>query len=114
MHQLGEAAQEPGLETRYAHVARILAEAIATGRHPVGSVLPNELDLAKQFGVRFFPGAPPDRAATGAFRSPNRTLPKSRQSSNACPVRGTITRVPAPSSPATKSEGSGASKPKVP
>ena len=39
------------METRYAHVARMLAEAIAAGRHPVGSVLPNELDLAVQFGV---------------------------------------------------------------
>ncbi|MEW6254905.1 MAG: GntR family transcriptional regulator [Pseudomonadota bacterium] len=39
------------METRYAYVARVLAEAIAQGRHPVGSVLPNELDLAEQFSV---------------------------------------------------------------
>ncbi|MEP9379323.1 GntR family transcriptional regulator [Aquabacter sp. CN5-332] len=39
------------METRYAYVARVLTEAIAEGRHPVGSVLPNELDLADQFAV---------------------------------------------------------------
>ncbi|MGJ4939329.1 GntR family transcriptional regulator [Bradyrhizobium sp. HKCCYLS1011] len=39
------------METRYAYVARALAEAIAAGRHPVGSMLPNELDLAEQFAV---------------------------------------------------------------
>ncbi|MFG1191797.1 GntR family transcriptional regulator [Xanthobacter flavus] len=39
------------METRYAQVARMLAEAIAAGRHPVGSVLPNEWDLAERFGV---------------------------------------------------------------
>ncbi|WP_315835006.1 GntR family transcriptional regulator [Bradyrhizobium prioriisuperbiae] len=39
------------METRYAYVARALAEAIADGRHPVGSVLPNEFELAEQFAV---------------------------------------------------------------
>ncbi|WP_407178760.1 GntR family transcriptional regulator [Bradyrhizobium sp. STM 3562] len=39
------------METRYAYVARSLTEAIATGRYPVGSVLPNEIELAAQFGV---------------------------------------------------------------
>jgi len=40
-----------GLETRYAFVARELTEAIADGRYPVGSLLPNELDLAERFSV---------------------------------------------------------------
>ena len=40
-----------GLETRYATVAKVLSEAIGTGRYPVGSVLPNELELAVEFGV---------------------------------------------------------------
>jgi DNA-binding GntR family transcriptional regulator len=39
------------VETRYAYVARALTEAIAGGRHPVGSVLPNEFELAEQFAV---------------------------------------------------------------
>ncbi len=39
------------METRYAYVARVLAEAIAGGRHPIGSVLPNEFELAEQFDV---------------------------------------------------------------
>jgi DNA-binding GntR family transcriptional regulator len=39
------------METRYAYVARRLAEDIASGRHPVGSVLPKELELAEQFKV---------------------------------------------------------------
>jgi GntR family transcriptional regulator len=39
------------VEKRYAIVARALAEAIAEGRHPVGSVLPNEFELADQFAV---------------------------------------------------------------
>ena len=39
------------METRYAYVARVLTEAIAGGRHPVGSVLPNEFELAEQFDV---------------------------------------------------------------
>ncbi|MGV7216877.1 GntR family transcriptional regulator [Bradyrhizobium sp. UFLA05-112] len=39
------------METRYAFVARELTEAIASGRYPVGSLLPNELDLAEQFSV---------------------------------------------------------------
>jgi GntR family transcriptional regulator len=40
-----------GVETRYAYVARVLTEAIAAGQHPVGSVLPNEFELAEQFAV---------------------------------------------------------------
>jgi GntR family transcriptional regulator len=40
-----------GVETRYAYVARVLTEAIAGGRHPIGSVLPNEFELAEQFAV---------------------------------------------------------------
>jgi DNA-binding GntR family transcriptional regulator len=39
------------LETRYAYVARALTEAIAEGRHPIGSVLPNEFELAEHFSV---------------------------------------------------------------
>jgi GntR family transcriptional regulator len=39
------------VETRYAYVARALTEAIAAGRHPIGSVLPNEFELAEQFAV---------------------------------------------------------------
>ncbi|NVO14012.1 MAG: GntR family transcriptional regulator [Rhodoplanes sp.] len=39
------------METRYAYVARAITAAIADGRHPVGSYLPNENDLAKQFAV---------------------------------------------------------------
>lgn len=39
------------METRYAYVARALTEAIAAGRHPIGSVLPNEFELAEQFAV---------------------------------------------------------------
>jgi len=39
------------VETRYAYVARALTEAIAEGRHPVGSILPNEFELADQFAV---------------------------------------------------------------
>lgn len=39
------------METRYAYVARALTEAITEGRHPVGSLLPNEHELAEQFGV---------------------------------------------------------------
>ena len=38
-------------EKRYALVARALTEAIADGRHPVGSVLPTEFELAEQFAV---------------------------------------------------------------
>ena len=37
--------------TRYAYVARALMQAIADGRHPVGSLLPNEFELAEQFTV---------------------------------------------------------------
>jgi GntR family transcriptional regulator len=40
-----------GVEKRYAFVARALVEAIAEGRHPVGSVLPTEFELAEQFDV---------------------------------------------------------------
>ncbi|WP_398476407.1 GntR family transcriptional regulator [Tardiphaga sp.] len=39
------------VEKRYALVARALTEAIADGRHPVGSVLPTEFELAEQFAV---------------------------------------------------------------
>ncbi len=39
------------METRYAQVARMLTEAIAGGRHPIGTVLPNEFELAEQFAV---------------------------------------------------------------
>lgn len=39
------------METRYAYVARLLTEAIAGGRYPIGSVLPNEFELAEQFAV---------------------------------------------------------------
>jgi len=36
---------------KYASVAQVLVRDIQEGRYPVGSVLPNEVDLAKQFGV---------------------------------------------------------------
>lgn len=39
------------MRTRYAQVARDLAEAIASGLHPVGSLLPTEMELAEQFAV---------------------------------------------------------------
>jgi GntR family transcriptional regulator len=38
-------------ETRYAQVARDLAEGIGNGRFPVGSVLPKELELCEQYGA---------------------------------------------------------------
>ena len=37
--------------TRWAFVARSLVQGIASGQHPVGSMLPNEFDLADRFGV---------------------------------------------------------------
>lgn len=39
------------METRYAFVARLLTEALEEGRYPVGSLLPNEIDLAEQYSV---------------------------------------------------------------
>ena len=39
------------VETRYATLAREMALDIAEGRHPVGSLLPGELELAEQRGV---------------------------------------------------------------
>lgn len=39
------------METRYAYVTRVLTEAIAGGRHPLGSILPNEHELAEEFEV---------------------------------------------------------------
>jgi len=39
------------VETRYAFVARRLAEGISAGEYPVGTVLPTEFELAEQFGV---------------------------------------------------------------
>ena len=38
-------------ETRYALVARDLVEGIHSGRFPVGSMLPTELELSERFGV---------------------------------------------------------------
>ena len=38
-------------ETRYAQVARDLAEGIRTGRFPVGSLLPTEFELCDQYGA---------------------------------------------------------------
>ncbi len=38
-------------ETRYAQVARDLAEGIRTGRFPVGSLLPTELELCAHYGA---------------------------------------------------------------
>ena len=38
-------------QTRYAQVARDLAEGIASGRFPVGSLLPTELELAEHYGA---------------------------------------------------------------
>ena len=39
------------METRYASVARRLAEGISNGKYPVGTVLPTEFQLAERFGV---------------------------------------------------------------
>lgn len=39
------------MTTRYAQISETLARDIAQGLYPIGSVLPTELDLAKQFGV---------------------------------------------------------------
>jgi GntR family transcriptional regulator len=39
------------LQTRWAIVAKLLAQRIAQGEYPVGTVIPNELELAGQFGV---------------------------------------------------------------
>ncbi|MFQ8432017.1 GntR family transcriptional regulator [Amaricoccus sp. W119] len=39
------------MHTRYAQVARDLTEAISSGRYPVGSLLPTEMELAEQFSV---------------------------------------------------------------
>ena len=38
-------------ETRYAQVARDLAEGIGNGRFPVGSLLPKELELCEQYAA---------------------------------------------------------------
>ena len=38
-------------ETRYAQVARDLTDGIASGRFPVGSLLPTELELCERFGA---------------------------------------------------------------
>src|SRR3954452_6297590 len=38
-------------ETRYAQVARDLTESIASGRFPVGSLLPTELELCAHYGT---------------------------------------------------------------
>jgi GntR family transcriptional regulator len=40
-----------GLGTRWAIVAKLLAQRIAQGEYPVGAVIPNEVDLAQQIGV---------------------------------------------------------------
>jgi GntR family transcriptional regulator len=42
---------ETGLGTRWAIVAKLLAQRIAQGEYPVGTVMPNEVDLAQQIGV---------------------------------------------------------------
>jgi len=39
------------LRTRWAIVAKLLAQRIASGEYPVGTVMPNEVDLAEQMGV---------------------------------------------------------------
>lgn len=39
------------METRYAYIARQVAERIASGSYPVGAILPTEHELAEQFGV---------------------------------------------------------------
>jgi DNA-binding GntR family transcriptional regulator len=39
------------LQTRWAIIAKLLAQRIAHGGYPVGTVMPNELDLAEQLGV---------------------------------------------------------------
>ena len=42
---------ETDLRTRWAIVAKLLAQRIAHGEYPVGTVMPNEVDLAEQIGV---------------------------------------------------------------
>lgn len=39
------------LQTRWAIIAKLLTQRIVQGEYPVGTVLPNELELAEQFGV---------------------------------------------------------------
>ncbi|WOK16917.1 MULTISPECIES: GntR family transcriptional regulator [Rhodopseudomonas] len=39
------------MRTRWAIVAKLLAQRIAHGEYPVGTVMPNEVDLAEQIGV---------------------------------------------------------------
>lgn len=39
------------MHTRYAQVAHELTEAISSGRYPIGSLLPTEMELAEQFAV---------------------------------------------------------------
>jgi DNA-binding GntR family transcriptional regulator len=43
--------EETNLRTRWAIVAKLLAQRIARGEYPVGTVMPNEVDLAEQMGV---------------------------------------------------------------
>jgi GntR family transcriptional regulator len=40
-----------GLGTRWAKVAKLLAQRITEGEYPVGTIIPNEVDLAQQIGV---------------------------------------------------------------
>jgi len=42
---------ETDLRTRWAMVAKLLAQRIADGEYPVGTVMPNEVDLAERIGV---------------------------------------------------------------
>ena len=39
------------MQTRWAIVAKLLAQRIAHGEYPLGAVMPNEVDLAEQIGV---------------------------------------------------------------
>lgn len=39
------------MRTRWAIIAKLLAQRIAHGEYPVGTVMPNEVDLAEQLGV---------------------------------------------------------------
>lgn len=43
--------EETNLQTRWAIVAKLLAQRIAHGEYPVGTVMPNEVDLAEQLGI---------------------------------------------------------------
>lgn len=48
---VSEGADRPANKLRHTDLARVLAEGIANGRFPVGSLLPTEFDLCEQWGA---------------------------------------------------------------